>query len=129
MSEDMERILKMLEEGKITAEDAKKLIEALSAQKNEVIEVKTESKNYDDRFLKIKMISTDGDKFNFQLPVKVIKGILKVSGSLPIQAEGINGVDMVNLINTISESFENETVGEILNLTSNDGTTIKVVIE
>ena len=36
---------------------------------------------------------------------------------------------MVNLIKTISESFESKTVGEILNITSNDGNVIKVVIE
>ncbi|WP_244834466.1 hypothetical protein [Clostridium sp. BJN0001] len=129
MSKDMDQILKMLEEGKITAAEAKQLIEAISKSQNSIIEVKTEKKNYNDRFLKIKMISDDGNKLNFQLPVKTIKAILKISGKLPIQAEGINGIDMADLISTISESFENETVGEILNITSNDGNVIKVVIE
>lgn len=131
MSEEMDKILKMLEDGKITAKQAKELIEAISesGSHKKIIPVQSEEKNYDDRMLKIKMINTSGDKFNFQLPVKIIKGILKLSGTLPIQAEGINGIDMVNLIKTISESFESKTVGEILNITSNDGNVIKVVIE
>ena len=125
MSEEVLRILKMVEEGKLTADKAKELMEAMHQ-----VEVAAPAiKNYDDKFLRVKVLSAGGDKVNVQLPVKVIKEVAKVTGKLPIEAKGMSDIDMEGLMNTIISCLDNEMMGEIVNIESAGGDSVKVVIE
>lgn len=128
MNEEVMRVLKMVEEGKISADKAKELIDALGNSGNTQLVV---NKNYEDKFLRVKVLSVQGDRVNVQLPIKVIREILKVTGQLPITAsiEGMKGVDIDQLINTIVSCLDNEVMGEIVDICSADGDTVKVVIE
>ena len=94
MNEEIMRVLKMVEAGKITADKAKELIDALGAEEanNEVII----PKKYEDKFLRIKVLSHDGDKVNVQLPIKIIKEVIRVTGKLPISTS-IEGMENINL--------------------------------
>lgn len=129
MSEEINRVLKMVEEGKITADKAKEIIDALgnTSKNTEVIT----AKRYEDKFLRIKVLSHEGDKVNVQLPIKVIKEVLKVTGKLPISTsvKGMEGVDIDELMNTIVACLDNEVMGEIVDVCSNEGDSVKVVIE
>ena len=129
MNEEVMIILKMVEEGKISADKAKELIDALgNTSKN--IEVIT-PKRYEDKFLRIKVLSHEGDKVNVQLPIKIIKEIIKVTGKLPISKsiEGMNGIDIDELMNTLVSCLDNEVMGEIVDVYSNEGDIVKIVIE
>ena len=129
MNEEVMIILKMVEEGKISADKAKELIDALgNTSKN--VEVIT-PKRYEDKFLKIKVLSHKGDKVNVQLPIKIIKEIIKVTGKLPISKsiEGMNGIDIDELMNTLVSCLDNEVMGEIVDVYSNEGDIVKIVIE
>ena len=129
MSEEVNRVLKMVEEGNITADKAKEIIDALgnTSKNTEVIT----SRRYEDKFLRIKVLSHEGDKVNVQLPIKVIKEVLKVTGKLPISTsvKGMEGVDIDELMNTIVACLDNEVMGEIVDVCSNEGDSVKVVIE
>jgi hypothetical protein len=125
MNEEVLRILKMIEEGKLTAEKGKELIEAM--QKTEI--ASPALKNYGDKFLRIKVLSGQGDKVNIQLPVKVIKEIIKITGKLPIDTKGMSGVDMEEIVNTIIACLDSESMGEIVNVESAEGDLVKIVIE
>ncbi len=133
MNEEVLRVLKMVEEGKITADKAKDLIDALnnsnSTNNGDTQIVMSENKSYEDKFLKIKVLSAEGDKVNVQLPIKIIREILKVTGKLPIKTEALDGVDIEQLMNTIVTCLDNEVMGEIVDITSNKGDIVKVVIE
>ena len=127
MNEEVMRVLKMLEEGKISADKAKEIIDALGNSSTQLVV----NKNYEDKFLKVKVLSVQGDRVNIQLPIKVIREVLKVTGQLPITAsiEGMEGVDVDQLINTIVSCLDNEVMGEIVDIYSAKGDTVKVVIE
>ena len=129
MNEEIMRVLKMVEEGKITADKAKELIDALGDEKgkDEIII----PKKYEDKFLRIKVLSHDGDKVNVQLPIKIIKEVIRVTGKLPISTsiEGMENINLDDLMNTIVACLDNEVMGEIVDVCSKDGDTVKVVIE
>ena len=67
MDEKM-RILKMVEEGKITAEEAMDLMSALGAEPDSRISMPAQN-SYDKKMFRIIVDSTAGDKVNVQFPV------------------------------------------------------------
>ncbi|MBM6838650.1 hypothetical protein H9X77_10545, partial [Clostridium saudiense] len=71
MNEEILMILKMVEEGKISADKAKELIDALGVSSKDT--EATVSKRYEDKFLKVAVLSNEGDKVNIQLPIKIVK--------------------------------------------------------
>ncbi|MBC5628811.1 hypothetical protein H8S20_07905 [Clostridium sp. NSJ-6] len=129
MNEEILMILKMVEEGKVSADKAKELIDALgnSSKDTEAIV----SKRYEDKFLKVVVLSNEGDKVNIQLPIKIVKEILKVSGKLPITKyiEGMDGIDIDALMNTLVSCLDNEVMGEIVNICSSEGDIVKIFID
>ncbi len=129
MNEEILMILKMVEEGKVSAYKAKELIDALgnSSKDTEAIV----SKRYEDKFLKVVVLSNEGDKVNIQLPIKIVKEILKVSGKLPITKyiEGMDGIDIDALMNTLVSCLDNEVMGEIVNICSSEGDIVKIFID
>jgi len=129
VNEEVIMVLKMVEEGKISADKAKDLIEALGdSSKN--IEAIT-PKNYEDKFLKVEVLSHEGDKVNVQLPIKVIKEVIKITGKLPISThiEGMDGIDIDELMNTLVSCLDNKVMGEIVDICSSEGDTVKIVID
>lgn len=129
MNEEVIMVLKMVEEGKISADKAKDLIEALgdSSKNIEAITPKT----YEDKFLKVEVLSHEGDKVNVQLPIKVIKEVIKITGKLPISThiEGMDGIDIDELMNTLVSCLDNKVMGEIVDICSSEGDTVKIVID
>lgn len=129
MNDEVMLVLKMVEEGKISSDKAKELIDALeNTSKNTEVII---PRRYDDKFLRVKVLSHEGDKVNIQLPIKIIKEVLKVTGKLPISTsiEGIEGIDIDELMNTLVSCLDNEVMGEIVDVCSSKGDTVKIVIE
>ena len=129
MNEEILMILKMVEEGKISADKAKELIDALGVSSKDT--EATVSKRYEDKFLKVAVLSNEGDKVNIQLPIKIVKDILKVSGKLPIAKyiESMDGIDIDALMNTLVSCLDNEVMGEIVNICSSEGDKVKIFID
>ena len=78
--------------------------------------------------LRVVVDSTTGDKVNVQLPVKIIRQVLKVTGKLPIKNEALQGIDLDALTTAILECLDNETLGNIVEVSAADGTTVRVFI-
>lgn len=129
MNEEITIILKMVEEGKISADKAKELIDALGNTSKNTEAITT--KKYEDKLLKVEVSSHEGDKVNIKLPIKVVKEVLKVAGKLPISTyvEGMDGIDIDELMNTIVSCLDNEVMGEIVDICSSEGDTVKIVID
>lgn len=132
--EEKLRILKMVEEGTISAEQGRALLEALgeeepvreSAWETPAIR---EDIPYEDRMLRIIVDSADGDKVRVQFPIKAVKAILKVTGKLPIQVSGdMEGVDMEALTDAVIQCLDSESIGDIITVESADGDHIRVFI-
>jgi len=125
--EDKLRILKMVEEGKLTGEQASKLLETL--EKNDGDKVKVED---DDEFFKIpkstngtrmlyiRIKSHDGENVKVTIPLEVIK-IMASAGSI----ESMDKYDIK--IDMILEAIDKGVVGPIVQVDTDEGD--KILIE
>lgn len=138
MDEKM-RILKMVEEGKLSAEEAVSLIDALGGDEDYGKQAQTsggdysvvsspQNSSYENKMLRIVVDSPKGDKVNVQLPVKIIRQVLKVTGKLPIQGHNLEGIDLDTLTASIIECLDSEALGNIVDVNAADGTTVKIFI-
>ncbi|MBS5064649.1 MAG: hypothetical protein KHZ58_12800 [Hungatella hathewayi] len=122
------RILKMVEEGTITAEQAAELMAAMNVEAPEV-ETAMVKTNYDKKMFRIIVDSTGGDKVNIQFPVGAIKKILKVTGKLPISEKNLEGVDIASMMDAVSECLDAEIEGDFVNVDAMDGTTVRIFVD
>lgn len=146
MNEEISRILKMVEEGKINAEQGTQLIQALGSTEN-VSDFQNDSSIKDpgfdkesflrndfkaapgDKFLQVRVLSAEGDKVKINLPINFVKGILKVTGKLPmIQADQLEGIDVPELMETIMAAIESDLTGRLVDVESVKGDLVIVEI-
>ena len=121
------RILKMVEDGTITAEQAAELMKAMGVEEESQVPAKSQA-GYDKKMFRIIVDSVDGDKVNVQFPVGAIKKILKVTGKLPIADKDLQGVDLEQMMEAISECLDEEIEGDFVNVNAADGTTVRVYV-
>ena len=125
MKEDVLRIMKMVEEGKIDSQKAAELIEALNAPKLEAPVEKVKIDLNDERMLRVKVLSAQNDNVNVQLPLKFVKGVLAACGKMPMNIQGMEGVD----VNLIIQAIDSNLTGKIVDVKSGNGDIVEVVIE
>jgi hypothetical protein len=115
MKDEVKRILKMIEEGKITSEEGFKLLNALE----EVSFTQPRGK-----FLKI-YIKDEEDIINITLPVNLFKFIMNL---LPAKAKMTlqeNEVNLSEILNAIQEGAN----GTLVEIKGKDGEIIKISLE
>lgn len=129
MNEEISRILTMVEEGKLDKDKAAELIDALQGKGKQVNLNKQTSSSYLDKMLKIRATSEQGDNVNVNLPIKLVKAVLRVGTSIaeriPEAEKYVKDIDVDLLI----EAIENELDGQIVDITSAKGDKVSVVIE
>jgi len=89
MGDDRKRILSMLAEGKLTVDEAERLLQTIGPSKNESEVQKdiSESKNKRDlKYLRVVVDSKQGDNVNVRVPVALMRAGLKFSSLIPPQA-------------------------------------------
>jgi len=138
MNEEISRILKMVEEGKIDSEKAMQLIEALKGESKEsvILEKVTPSTNnhgnskFKIKMLRIKVRSKENDIVNINLPLAFVSGMIKSFGKIPnININGMNDVDMDAMTQTILDAIDGGIGGKIVDIQTGDGDTVEIVIE
>ena len=82
------RILKMVEEGTITAEQGANLMAAMHIDQPPAAPA---ASSYDKKMFRVIVDSETGDKVKVQFPVGAIKKILKATGKLPIPEKDLPG--------------------------------------
>lgn len=123
MNEEVMRVLKMLEEGKIDSQKAGELIEVLNATKK-IVPVTT---NNIDKMLKIKVNSSTGDNVNINIPVKFIKTLGSAIKRIPKVegVEGIEDIDIQAILQAVAEGLD----GKIVDVKSEKGDNVEIVVE
>lgn len=124
--EEKMRILKMVEDGTITAAEAAELMSAMGVEETAGLPQK---QTYDKKMFRIIVDSVQGDKVNVQFPVGAIKKILQVTGKLPIPEESLQGVDLASMMDAIGECLNEEIQGDFVNVSAADGTTVRVFVD
>lgn len=138
MSNEREKkqILEMLQEGKLTAEQAEKLLKALditsndnSASKNVVTpvsELKPGSR-LKGKF-KVEVESADGDNVVITLPLMLAKLAVSMMPADKMSEIKASGVDISQIVNNIEE-FVDMVDEDIVNVESADGDRVRIYIE
>ncbi len=116
MSEDRLQILKMIENGTISADDGLKLLDAVSEKK--------EDKTNNTRGVKwVRVVVTD-DMKGKSVDIKLPSSLFKVFGTKIIKE-----VDSEIDINEILEMIHSGVEGELVNLTTDDGHIVSISLE
>jgi hypothetical protein len=122
MNEEVSKVLKMLEEGKIDSEKAAALIDALNNHEEFVATSAPQ-----DKMLKVKVISAKGDNVNVNIPVKFINSIGSAIKRIP-KIQGVEGIEEID-IQAILEAVGSGLDGKIVDVKSENGDIVEVIIE
>ncbi|AZU62925.1 SHOCT-like domain-containing protein [Neobacillus mesonae] len=130
MKDEISRILTMVEEGKIDKEKASELINILQGkEQSEPVSLIKERTPYGNKMLKIRVTSDEGDNINVNLPINLVKAVLKVGTNIAEKIpEASKYVKDIN-IDLLIEAIENELDGQIVDINSANGDKVYVVIE
>src|SRR5690625_2887273 len=127
MSEEIKRVLKMVEEGKMAGDEAAELIDALKDEP--AAKSKSPSKSYLAKMLKVRVYSDERDQINVNVPVRFVRTMLKlgqgIAGNIPAAKEYASEIDM----DVIIEAIDNEMEGKIVDIQSSTGEIVAVYIE
>ncbi|MGN9119885.1 SHOCT-like domain-containing protein [Turicibacter bilis] len=119
MSEELIRVLKMIESGVITSEEGQKLIQAMQKSEQKVARVNSHPIG---RFLRLDILSTEeGEKETVQInfPLNLAKAVLKM-GIVQKQLNAKGG-ENVNLdIEEILALIDSEVMGDLMTIDTKD---------
>lgn len=145
MSDEKLKILKMLEEGKLTAEQAATLLSAITEEKAPVVENLKNTVNKDEleakwlaenmndnpfpgqKMLLIRVLSAEGDRVKVNLPLGFVKGIISATGKMPYINAEMEGVDVNALMETVVAAIDQDLTGRFVDVET--GTGDRVLIE
>ncbi|KQL41844.1 hypothetical protein AN960_00840 [Bacillus sp. FJAT-25509] len=128
MKDEISRILTLMEEGKIDKDKASELINILQ-DKDTPERVSLKKESYGNKILKIRVNSEVGDNVNVNVPINLVKAVLKVGTNIAEKIpEAEKYVKDIN-VDLLIEAIENEMVGQIVDITSSNGDKVFVVIE
>jgi hypothetical protein len=126
MDENIKRILKMVEEGKLSSDKAAEIIDTLKG--NESTEESAQQNTGKAKKLVIKVKKADGEDVNINFPLKFIKASVKAFGKLPVDIQGHVNDHKVNM-EAIASAIESEVEGTIMDLQTGKGEDVKITIE
>ncbi|MED3727652.1 hypothetical protein HPB58_11745 [Priestia filamentosa] len=129
MKDEISRVLTLVEEGKIDKEKASELINILQGKDQPELVTINKEVPYGNKMLKIRVTSEEGDNVNVNLPINLVKAVLKVGTNIAEKIpEAEKYVKDIN-IDLLIEAIENELDGQIVDITSANGDKVFVVIE
>ncbi len=124
MREEFVRVMNLVKEGKLTPEQAAELIETIVSKKS----IDEKQTDHSKKLIKVLVRSEKGDNVDIQLPLKLSK-LLAIS--LPVLKEKVPGIDLNAVSQQIEEALEHLEAleGDIINVTTDDGTIVRVFVE
>lgn len=126
MREEQLKILKMIEEGTITAEEGNKLLSTIeeNSEKLDVEKVGTGAK-----WLRIKVLSNDKggkSKVNVNVPIALVETGLKIGKSFDKDLEeSMKDINIQEILELIKSGAE----GKIVEVETDEGDTVEVYVE
>jgi hypothetical protein len=117
------KILEMVENKTITPAEGAELLKALNKPK-EKNSLKPKKEAF--KMFKVKVLSSDGDKVNIQIPIEFAKTALR-SGKGFMKVDQIENLDID--FDQIIEMIEQGVDGKLVDIQSADGDIVEIVIE
>ena len=101
----------------------------LSGKKDEVRCIPADKrKDFNDLTLRVKILSTKGDKIQVNLPVPLLRAFLDAGMDIAAQMSGMEALKKLDM-KQIMLLIENGTVGKLVEMESADGDTVEIVVE
>ena len=131
-------ILEMLSQGKITAEDAEKLLDKLAAASQDSEAGQPASvegapkRSTAPKFLRVVVDSSDGDKVNIRVPLALVRTGIKLTTMMPQAASeklAEQGIDLSHLSGLKGEDLMAALQELTLDVDSNAGDKVKIFCE
>jgi len=133
MNEERKQILDMLAQGKISAEDAERLLDKLQSTESHESPVREDlDRTGKLKYLRVLVDSTDGDKVNVRVPIALIRTGIKLAAVLPDEVNetlGDKGVDLSKLSELDSPQLYEALRDLQVDVDSGDGDTVRVFCE
>lgn len=132
MSDERLHILKMLEEGKITAEEASQLLEALNAadadaQSSPDVQGVWESPRKA-RWMRIEVAERNGNRVHIKLPVAIVRAALRIGGHLSVG--GFDSDELgPELMAELEQAVLNGETGLLVDVVEDDGDHVQIYLE
>src|SRR5699024_8696811 len=123
--DEMIRIIQMVEEGKISSEEASELISALK----EDDDTNSSEKNYMGKHVKIRIGSANKEKVRVNIPIRYVKWILKTGYGIASSIIEAKLYIKDNGVNLVIKEIDNGVEGKIIDLDREEGESIAVYIE
>jgi len=128
MKEEIRKILKMVEEKKITAEEAEKLIDLVEPENTGLMQYDSSANGNNEKFLRIKVVENGANKVNVNIPLSLLEVGLKLGTQVGAQfepkLEALKNIDF----NEIVQSIKNGAQGKLVEV-EDDDTYVSVVVE
>jgi hypothetical protein len=135
MTGERKQVLDMLAEGKITVEDADRLLDKLSSGDSRGADSPRSVSNTDGarlKFLRVVVDSTDGDKVNIRIPISLIRTGIKLTTVLPDNVNeqlGDKGVDLSALSELAGDELDRALRDLQVDVDSGDGDVVRIFCE
>lgn len=101
----------------------------LSGKKDEVRCIPADKrKDFNDLTLRVKILSTEGDKIQVNLPVPLLRAFLDAGMDIAAEMSGVEALKKLDM-KQIMLLIENGTVGKLVEMESADGDTVEIVVE
>lgn len=127
MNDEMKRILTMVENGKLTSDQAAVLIDSFEEKTEK--KLLPEDSPYLNRILKLRVHSETNDNINVNVPIRLVKVLLQtgigIASKIPQAQTYTENIDVELLLAAI----DSELVGEIVNAKLANGDSINVYVE
>jgi hypothetical protein len=124
MSEERIKILQMLKDGKISTDEADRLLDSLNGEPA-VTQLSVKEKDLNKRFFRIEVESDTRDNVKINIPFSLTKMAL---GLLPKHAKAEmerNGIDLDSIVETIYQGAD----GKLVDIRADDGTVVKIYLD
>jgi len=133
MTDERLQILKMLEEGKITAEEASQLLEALqetNAREEDNSKAKAVGASpRKAKWMRIEVQEQDGNRVHIKLPVAVVRAALRIGGG-HLSIGGFDSEQLgPDLMEEIEQALLNGETGLLIDVVEEDGDHVQIFLE
>lgn len=131
MSNDRRQVLEMLAAGKISAEDAERLIEKLATSSDAASAAGTQPKGARPKYLRV-VVTDSGDKVNIRVPLALVRTGIKLSTMLPSEANerlSERGIDLSQLSGLQGEELIDALRDLHVDVDAEGGETVRIFCE
>ena len=137
MSEERKKVLEMLAAGKITSEEAERLLDRLEARADDeqsagAAGARPRKPGSIPKYLRVEVDSIDGDKVNVRVPLELIRAGIKLSTVLPVEASvkmREKGIDVGQLSELHGDELLKALEELTVNVDSSNGDKVRVFCE